>query len=520
MSWLWGKKVFGLLRVTAAAMAACLLAAGFLAFAGPEPAYAEAGQEAGTARELTALCRIEYGETSATVSCDEKIAGIYLEWKNVPGAWTLEAGGRTVPCGTEGFLHEYIAVGAENTAVLRVGSLQGKVNTVRVFGAGTLPAEVQVWEPPCEEADLMLFSTHADDEHLFFAGILPYYAGELRKKVQVVYMVNHNDSESRPHELLNGLWAVGVRHYPVISAAPDLYSESLAEACRSFADEGYEQDYFIRYVTEAIRRFRPLVAVGHDLNGEYGHGAHMLYADVLKEAWKRSGDADYDPESAEQYGVWTVPKLYLHLYEENPIVIDWDGKLLSAFGGRSAFQVSVEEGYARHESQHYTWFSKWCGYDPAWNVRSAADIETLAGKPDVSGLVKEGGFSPRRFGLYASTVGEDREKNDFFENISVSALRPQEEPDETPSEAPGEETLVPDATPAPSGGGTEATEASPGGETAGAGETSGSETPQPQENREPEGPRSGKVGKVIYFLILAAVVVCFCVLVLRYLRRR
>ena len=41
-------------------------------------------------------------------------------------------------------------------------------------------------------------------------------------KVQVVYMTNHNDTQSRPHELLNGLWVVGIRHYPVISDFPDL----------------------------------------------------------------------------------------------------------------------------------------------------------------------------------------------------------------------------------------------------------------------------------------------------------
>ena len=38
----------------------------------------------------------------------------------------------------------------------------------------------------CEAADLMLCTTHADDEQLFFAGVLPYYVSK-GYDVQVVY---------------------------------------------------------------------------------------------------------------------------------------------------------------------------------------------------------------------------------------------------------------------------------------------------------------------------------------------
>ena len=36
-----------------------------------------------------------------------------------------------------------------------------------------------------EDADMLLLPTHADDEHLWFGGTMPYYAGELGYKVQV-----------------------------------------------------------------------------------------------------------------------------------------------------------------------------------------------------------------------------------------------------------------------------------------------------------------------------------------------
>ena len=54
----------------------------------------------------------------------------------------------------------------------------GRICDLTAYGEGTLPAQVQVWEPPCEQADFLVFSTHADDEILFLGGVLVTYAGE------------------------------------------------------------------------------------------------------------------------------------------------------------------------------------------------------------------------------------------------------------------------------------------------------------------------------------------------------
>lgn len=40
---------------------------------------------------------------------------------------------------------------------------------------------------------------------------MPYYAGELGKKVQVVYFTNHWAGTLPSPELLDGLWTVGIR---------------------------------------------------------------------------------------------------------------------------------------------------------------------------------------------------------------------------------------------------------------------------------------------------------------------
>lgn len=83
----------------------------------------------------------------------------------------------------------------------------------------------------------------------------------------------------------------------------------------------------------------------------------MVYADLLMEAVEISGDPQYSPELAQTYGAWDVPKTYLHLYPENPILMDWDQPLAS-FWGMTAFQVSKDIGFACHQSQYndFAWY--------------------------------------------------------------------------------------------------------------------------------------------------------------------
>ena len=158
------------------------------------------------------------------------------------------------------------------------------------------------------------------------------------------------------------------------------------------------------FVVEQIRRFKPLVAVGHDLKGEYGHGMHMVYSDLLVKSLTMTNDPECFPESAEKYGTWELPKLYLHLYEENKITIDYD-QPMDVFDGLSAFQVTQKYGFPCHKSQQWTGFVDWIyGYDR--EITKASQIKK---------------YNPSNFGLYHSTVGEDVEKNDFLENITTYA---------------------------------------------------------------------------------------------------
>ena len=87
--------------------------------------------------------------------------------------------------------------------------------------------------PDGEKDDLLVLAGHPDDEILFFGGTIPYYAGERGLNVVVAYLTcgTYSDgTQVRRSELLNGLWEMGVRTYPVIGDFWDKYSKKLETA--------------------------------------------------------------------------------------------------------------------------------------------------------------------------------------------------------------------------------------------------------------------------------------------------
>ncbi len=369
-----------------------------------------------------------------TLENPEGMAGLYIRFDLECGAYTVtdDHSGKTVAAGTEGFLHEYLDLktafgNCPQSVTLHFKKGAVSISEITAYSEGQVPDSVQRWDKPLDGgADLVLFSTHGDDEHLYFAGLLPYYAGQLQYRVQVVYLTDHrNDTNKRTHEMLNGLWNTGVRAYPVFGKFADFRVDSL-EGTYDRYETRYEttQEDLLSFVVEQIRRFRPMVAVGHDLDGEYGHGMHQVYADLLTKAVKITNDPNSFPASAEKYGFWELPKLYLHLYEENPIVLDYDLPL-SAFDGLTAFQVSQQLGFPSHKSQQWPMFVNWI-YGSWGQIDKVTQIET---------------YNPAHFGLYHTTVGQDVQKNSLFENVLTYAQQEQQELDRLEQERLEQERL-------------------------------------------------------------------------------
>ena len=330
------------------------------------------------------------------IKCEENIKYLYIYYDKKPTKGLVNGKEKL---GQNNYLHELIKLDGKNNSLTLTYHDSYSISEIFLFNDEELPSWVEDWQT-LDKADLMLFSSHADDEQLFFAGLMPTYIDK-GYKIQVVYFTNHFNNTNRYHEQLEGLWAIGIKYYPVISIFPDAYAESLDGAINNLKKSGYNTDDALLFEVNQLRKFKPFVVVGHDEKGEYGHGQHILNTYILKDAIIKADDKSYDVESDNKYVVWLISKLYLHLYDQNKIVLNYDIPLES-YNGKTAYEIS-KLGYAKHYSQQYTWFTAWLNGDNN-EYTKATDIKT---------------YNPAYYGLYYSSVGEDTEKNDMFENIVI-----------------------------------------------------------------------------------------------------
>ncbi len=363
------------------------------------------------AKELTADCVITSGKVRTTSVHDndyttawrsERVRRPYLEFQlpegetagwlyvcfaEMPQSWAVEekidGKWQVIADGSTDYIHALVKLNGQNH--FRIVENSGittrlKISEVFVLGAGDLPDWVQRWEPTVEKADLLVLATHPDDELIFFGGAIPTYAVEQKKNVVVAYMSYAN--AARRSELLNGLWHMGVRNYPVIGTFGDSYSTNMAEMYDRWGKEKVR-----KYVMGLIRRYKPEVMVTHDKGGEYGHGAHKVTSDASVYCVENAANASVLPALAKEYGTWTVKKLYLHMGEENAIHMDWNVPLTS-MGGKTGEQLA-QEAFLLHVTQQKTSYV----------------------------VTDEGQTGNAKFSLVYTNVGPDTVGGDFFENV-------------------------------------------------------------------------------------------------------
>lgn len=319
------------------------------------------------------------------------IAGLYVCFGNMPESWEIQTSddGKdwfTAVPGDTRFLHAYVALPQPaqhvRLAVTSEKKTALRINDLFVLSEGDLPDWVQVWQPTEEKADILFLSTHPDDELIFFGGAIPTYAVEQQRKVVVAYFSRSNTTRSS--ELLNGLWHMGVRTYPVIGNFKDSYAKNLKAAYKTAGGKGKVNEWIVGL----YRQYKPEVVVTQDTNGEYGHKQHMMIADAAQNCIALAANEDEFTASTIAYGTWQVKKLYLHLYPENQITFDWTVPLKS-MNGATGIELA-EEAYTLHKTQ----------------ASSGMSVTETGTK-----------YDNRVFGLAFTTVGEDVRKDDFLENI-------------------------------------------------------------------------------------------------------
>ena len=333
-----------------------------------------------------------YSEDSLRIESSTPFSALYLVWDTIPGVYTLQWEGGSQVCGENDFLHEYVTLEAPVCGVTFVLSPESSalLCDVRCYTEGSAPEDVQLWQPPCEEADILVFPTHSDDDALFFGALIAYYAIERQLTVQTAFMVDHTWQPHRAHERLDGLWAMGIRHYPILGSAPDTATFDFQEAMNL-----YRSGDILGWQVEQIRRFKPLVVVGHDLNGEYGNAGHKVNAHYLTQAIAAAADPEQYPASCHDHGTWQTPKLYLHLYRENEWYLDVNTPMENDPLGRTPFEAA-QDGFAAHVSQQ------------KWGIVQQNDNNRA--------------YDCRPFGLYFTLVGYDTTA-DVMDNIVVSDWR-------------------------------------------------------------------------------------------------
>jgi len=335
-----------------------------------------------------------------TISASHPIGGIYFIWSAAPASWELfaqEGNGDYTSIrtgGAEGYLTQYVSVPSPyagyRTFRLNITPVSSSSSVdlaeMTVFGPGDAPYYAPSWQPFTGRIDLLTIVSHPDDEALYMSVPMVTYANQ-GKSCETVFMTYGTTTSIRRYEAQECAWSLGNKTYPVMGSFPDVKTTSRDAMARYWSTDGA-----VGFLVEQIRKYKPSVVVTHDVNGEYGHGAHMLtqYATAL--AFQYAADPARYPDSANRYGTWQAGKLYVHLSNQNTLALMSLTETCPTFGGRTILKV-IQDAYIRHDSQ-------------------------LPGRA----LPTSGAYDMRKFGLVLTNVGSDAAKNSMFENVTQDAM--------------------------------------------------------------------------------------------------
>ena len=352
------------------------------------------------------------GELSISWEDQVPAQSLYLEWNIFPADFTVTQYSldgtaiATVP-GETYELNQLYQLLPETCRVSIKSETTMDLCTAVVYGPNVIPADYHPWERTPDKLDYLIIVAHPDDDAIFMAAIVPTYGVERGLKGTILYTCSSN-IRYRCNEALNGAWVMGLRYHPIFAGFPDILP-----SLRKKWEFQFTVEKLTPYYVRIIRKYKPEVIVTHDTEGEYGHWQHKYVSKAVCDAIGLAADASYDAESASQYGVFQVKKTYLHLYPENKIILDVSTPL-SQFDSKSIRQIS-KAAFDKHVSQ------------------------TNASHYDEK---NEGVYSLSDYGLFYSTVGADKQRNDMFEHIDPRLLSNYAPPTPAPTSSPKTELQI------------------------------------------------------------------------------
>ncbi|MEG2429519.1 MAG: hypothetical protein RSA99_03975, partial [Oscillospiraceae bacterium] len=239
-----------------------------------------------TDNDMSTFCNIEK-TTKIVVTSKKGFYGVNFIFDVPPKKWRIiQENNDEISCGKNGFLHEYVKFDNQQKKII-IEFECAKLSEIQFFTDGKLPSNVQIWNPPHYNSDLLLVCDKAGDEFNLFGGLIPLL--EKDKKIQVAYTQELFDKSNSKlqHDLLNSLWNSGLTTYP-----------SFFESKKS--DE--KEDDILQYQVEIIRRFKSnVIVLPYENSPNFGSFKKALTAAKKPEEFQLS---------ALEYGVYSPEKVY------------------------------------------------------------------------------------------------------------------------------------------------------------------------------------------------------------------
>ncbi|MEA5049589.1 MAG: phosphodiester glycosidase family protein [Eubacteriales bacterium] len=399
-----------------------LLAALLLSFHFCGTALADDGTQADSAADITADCTFLMPEALAdktyritddaiesyqeftgkhtleiALPNDETAQGIYLEWYTLPDQYFLEeyntAGELISSYENQPFVNTYYPIDDAVTALRLVFRSDAQLSTVRVYGEGALPQDVQLWQPVLEQADLLCIAATPQAAVTDFYGVFASYTAEHEISTALVVLAKEN--RTMQEGLLAGLWKMGIDDYPQFGCFAALNNDAYKRVRGSWGAGATA-----KFIQSVLTRYGAKIVLTHAPDDQSYDAASQYCAEVVKKA--------VDDGGAEAYP--SLQKLYFAA-PYGTTTLDWSASLIR-FSGETALAVS-NAAYAENSGMRV--FHK--------------TLEPTA-----------------TFALGYSTVGEDTGVGSLLEHIDTAQLANYIDPTPSPTPSP-EPTLTPTATP-------------------------------------------------------------------------
>lgn len=337
------------------------------------------------------------GGGSISLSWDEQVEvrGLWIVWAQQSNGFVVEqynAAEQLIASqeNDQRVLEQVLTV--DEAAVRVVISSEELMDLSELWAVGEGESGLYPWQPANGESDCMVIAAQPMDALSIMGGVI---TAAVERDLELSVVCAAEGGRARTALVLSALAHLELGRHPILLN-------------HSSWDDDYNENTVITLLVRELRRQRPTVVITH--NADDAGRERRLVARAAVEAVELAADANYDPSSAEEYGVWQVQSLYCHGAGEVSLELS---TALSCYEGQSALE-RLSEAFALIPEQR-----------------------EFPAEPQL-----EGGFD---LGSFAAVfTGETQGEDPFLEPVPTT--EPTAAPTQTPTVEP-EQTMETEAAP-------------------------------------------------------------------------